>query len=250
MRKRGQISIFIIVAIVIVVVLILYFAVKGNLILVGSINSEIEPIYLFVDNCIEQVAVDSIYQVGQTGGYYLAPENSIDIGIAVYFDKGRNLMISKTELEEELEFYVDEMLFFCTSNFVDFPDFEVSFGEINSEVEVVEGKVVFNIKYPLSINKGDNTYVLDNFNKDIPSKLYTIYSVALNIIEEQMLFEKGVCMNCVSDTAYENKVQVFMNDYDNETIIFSLVDGEHKINDEDYYFYFANKYEVYDSFEL
>jgi|APSaa5957512622_1039677.scaffolds.fasta_scaffold24011_1 hypothetical protein len=245
MRKRGQISVFIIVAIVIVVTLILYFAVKGDLIFVSGINPEIEHIYSFVDNCVNQVSEDAIYQIGYSGGYFLTPEVASETGIAIYFDRGENLIPLKEDIENELSLYVNDMLFFCVQNFVDFPDFIVDAGEIKSEVEIVEGKVIFYVNYPLSINKGDNTYSLKSFKTEIPSRLNTIYNVALEIILEQMLYYGGVCVNCVSEIAYENQVYVFMNDdfFDSDILLFSIVDDLYKINEEDYTFYFANRYD-------
>ncbi|MFH1358962.1 MAG: hypothetical protein ABIH37_03685 [archaeon] len=252
MRKRGnkksQITVFIIVAIVIVIValLILYFSAKSGLIFETGIDSEIEPVYSFVQNCVDKTSEDAIYYIGQTGGYFLVPEKSTEGNIPYYFNKGENLLPTKERIEEELSLYLNQGLFFCTKNFIDFPELEVKQQEIISEVEIVEDKVIFKIKYPLSIKKAEKTYTFEKFNSEIPSRLNTIYDTVENIIGEQMLYHGGVCVNCISDIAYENKVYVSMNDdpFNPEVIIFSIIDDQDKINNEEYVFYFANRYEV------
>ena len=243
--KKSQTTIFIIIAIVIVVGLILYFSIRGGLI-IEQINPEISPINSFIDSCISNIGEDAIYHIGETGGYFLYSERSTKTGIAYYFDKGQNLFPSKEKIQDELSLYMNKMLFFCLENFADFSDFEISQGIIKTETKIIEGKVIFNVEYPLTISKGENSYFLKNFEKEIPSRLNTIYEVSSAIIEEQMLDFNNICINCLGDIAFDNKIYVTFSDdvFDEETVIFSIIDDEYKINGEDYFFYFANKYSL------
>ena len=246
--KKAQVTIFIIIAIIIVVFLILFFSAKSGLFkeFNAGIITEIKPIHNFIDNCVEQTGNNAIYHIGQTGGYFLTNTGTFnEVGIAYYFNKNKKLIISKEEIENQLSLYIDDMLFFCTRNFIDFRDFDVRQGEIETKAKIVKDKVIFKVVYPLTISKGKNTYFIKNFEKEIPSRLDTVYKVASGIIEEQMLNFNGICVNCISKLAFENGVFVSMNDdiYDENTIIFTIIDEENKINEEDYSFYFANKYD-------
>lgn len=243
MKKRGQISIFVILAIVIVVILLIYFVVKGNLINKNEINPEIQPIYNYVDNCLEKISEDAIYIIGQNGGYFIYANRSNEVGIPYYFDRGENLIPSKEKLEEELSLYVNEMMFFCTKNFAEFPDYNIKSKEIKTKVEINNEYVTFDLNYPLSINKGENNFVLENFNKKISSRLDTIYKTAFEIIKEQMLDKENICINCIGDIAYDNNLVVSINDYDENTIIFSIRDNKIGLKGEEYVYYFANRYE-------
>jgi len=247
MNKRGQITVFIVVAIVIVLGLLIYFSIRGGLIDRVNVSPEIRPIYNFVDTCLEEVAEDSIYHIGDNGGYFLYPERSNEVGIPYYFDRGENLIISKEEVQEELGEYVNEMMFFCLENFARFGDYEVDAGKIDTNVRIIERKVIFNVNYPLAIKKGESNFLLENFNKEIPSRLNTVYEVARLITLEQMLDEQNVCINCIGDFAFENKVFVSMNDYEEDVIVFSIIDREIEINDEEYVYYFANRYDLSDA---
>lgn len=245
MEKKGQITIFIIIAIVIVVGLILYLSVRGGLI-TQQVSPAIKPIHSFVDNCVSKVGEDAIYHIGETGGYFLYSKRSNEVGIAYYFDKGENLFPSKEKIQDELSLYMNEMLFFCVQNFIEFPDFEINQKEIKTETRIVKDKVIFNVNYPLTILKDDKSYFLKNFKKEIPTRLNTIFEVASGIIEEQMLDFENICINCIGDLAFDNKIYVTFNDdpFDEETMIFSIIDDEYKINGEDYFFYFANRYNI------
>lgn len=244
MNKRGQLSVFVIIAIVFVIMLLIYFVIKGNLINKTGLNPQINPVYNFVDNCLEKTAEDSIYIIGQNGGYFVYANKSNEAGIPYYFDRGENLMLSKEEVQKELENYVNDMMFFCTKNFVEFPDYNIKSEKIKTKVKINNDEVVFNLNYPLSINKGEDNFVLENFNKAVPSRLNTIYKVTLEIIKEQMNNKNNICINCIGDIAFENNVFVSMNDYDENTIVFSIRDNEIGLKGEEYVYYFANRYNL------
>lgn len=243
---KAQITIFIILAIIIIISLILFFSVKGRVFKEEKVSPQIASVYSFVDSCIEKTGEDAIYNIGQTGGYFLYSNKSTENGIAYYFDKNKAYLPTKEQIENELSLYVNELLFFCAKNFVDFPDFEISQDKIKTQTKMARDKIIFKIKYPLTISKGNKKILLENFEKEIPSRLETVYKVASGITEEQMLDFENICINCVSDLAFENKVFVSMNDdiYDKNTIIFTLIDDQYKINGEDYRFYFANRYDL------
>lgn len=244
MEKKGQVTVFIIVAIIIVVGLLVYFSVRGGLINNVNVSPEIRPIYSFVESCLFEVSEDSIYHIGENGGYYIIPTRSNGLGAPYYFDRGEDLMPSKEIVQEELGKYVNEMMFFCLENFARFSDFEISKGEINTEARIIEDKVLFNMNYPISITKGENNFVLENFDVEIPSRLNVVYDVIKMIVEEQMLDEKNICINCIGDFAFENKVFVSMNDYNEDEIVFSVIDNEIEIKEEEYVYYFAHRYDL------
>ena len=243
--KRSQITVFVIIAIIIVISLMIYFSVKSG-VFKTTVNLEIRPVYSFVDNCLSKTSEDAIYHIGQYGGYFIPPNESTESKIPYYFDKGKNLLLSKAQIEKELSKYVDSMMFFCVKNFADFPDFNVKQGEIKTETKILPEKVVFNLYFPLTISKGESSFSVKDFNTEVNSRLDSIYEVASGIIEEQMKDERNICINCIGDLAFEKKIFVGTNEdlFDKNTIIFSLIDDQEKINEEEYVFYFANRYEL------
>jgi len=243
MDKKAQITIFIIIGIVIVGAVISVFAFKNNLKL-KFLNPESEKIQVFVESCIEDVGKEVIYEIGQKGGYYFPPNFSTLTGIPYYYANNTNKMPSKKQIEEEISFYASAKLFFCTKNFVDFPNMEIEQGEINVKTIIENDKVVLDVKYPLSIIQEKNTILIQDFkNIEIPVRLGIVYDSIEKIINEQLDYE-SICLSCILEIVLENDLYVDLLDYDEETVIFIFRDENSKINDETFEFVFANKYDI------
>lgn len=244
-KKSGQITIFIIIAIIIVAVIAVIMIARGNSLGKQNVPTEVLPVYSFVDSCIKTTGENAVYYIGQTGGYFESPNLSTDFGIAYYFDRGKNYMPSKDTIEKELENYTNYMLEFCTGDFSNVSDYNVNPDKINSNVNIEEGKVVFNVVYPLSISKGTKTYSLKNFDDiEIPVRLDEVYSLANNITQEQMIDQNNICISCIYESAKDKNMYVEMNDMpDNKSIVFTIRDDKSTILGGDYRFNFANRYE-------
>ena len=238
--KKSQISPFVIIAIIILAVIIVYFGLKPDD--SNKISPEIFPLFNFVENCVQKTTGDAIYNIGETGGYFFAPDLSID-GIAYYFYEKEDYMPSKEKIEDELNKYVNNMLFFCTKNFEDFKDYEVKQEKIETKTIIEDEKVVFNIDYQLSVKKGGDSYLIEEFELEVPVRLGVIYKVVSEIMKEQMEEKEAVCISCIGELAEENDLFVDLRDYENDTIIFYVIDRNSEINEEVYVFNFANRYE-------
>ena len=243
MEKRGQVTIFIIMAIVIVGAVVIFFIAR-NMLDLKVYSPEVENIYLFVEDCIEKVGNEVVYEIGLKGGYYFPTNLSISTGIPIYYSDGKNYMPSKEEIENEISYFVNEKLFFCTRNFVDFSDFEITQGEIKTKTTIEEDEVILNVNYPISVTKGESTTVLKEFkNIEIPARLGIVYDSIDEVIKEQLSHE-SICLSCILDISLKNDLYVDMMDYDDETVIFIFRDENSKINNETFEFVFANKYEA------
>ncbi len=240
-NKRGQVTIFIIIAIIIIGAIGLYFSLRGGLTTSEPYSPQTEQIYLFVEECIEDTGRDAVYWIGQNGGYFFPPELSTKTGIPYYYYNGRNYMPYKEEVEEEISKYVNEMLFFCTRNFVDFSEFNISEGEIKTNTQIQDNKVVLNVEYPINIKKGESTTRLRNFeNIEIPTRLGIVYNAVEKIIQDQLTHE-NICLSCISNIAEENDLAIDMTNTE-EGLIFSVRDDS-PINEFPLEWIFANKYE-------
>ncbi|GAG34547.1 unnamed protein product, partial [marine sediment metagenome] len=157
---------------------------------------------------------------------------------------GKSYIPSKEQIENEISDYVDKELFFCTMNFVDFPELEISQGEIKTRTTIEEDKVILNVNYPLSITKENNTALIEDFeNIKIPVRLGVVYDSVEEIIQEQLSHE-SICLSCILEVSLENDLYVDMMDYDDETVIFIFRDENSKLNEVVFEFVFANKYEI------
>jgi len=239
MEKKGQITIFIIIALVLVGIVGLYFSLRGEF-KTEKVSSEVEEIYIFVHGCIEETGVDAIYEVSQKGGYFLSPDLSTEEGIPYYYVEKKYNGPSKEKIALEISHYMNTMLFFCTKNFEDFPEFVISQEDISTTTKIENEKVIFNVDYPLRISKGESINTLKNFNNiETPIRLGLVYDSIGKMFKDQ---EQGLCLSCVLDVALQNDLYVDMSDYDEETIIFTIRDINSNIEEKEFSFNFANKY--------
>ena len=246
-KRSAQISIFIIIAIIIVAVIVLVLLFRENIFNLGKDNvaPEIQPIYNFVDGCVKSTAENDIYYIGQTGGYFTSPNRSIEFGIPYYYDKGENLMPTKEKIEKEIADYMNFMLPFCTQNFSDYPDFNVNTAKVTTTAKIKEGKVVFNVRYPVTMTKGDKSFFFEKFEDiEVPVRLDRVYKFAYNITQDTMKNKNNICISCMHADATALDLYVEYNDYsDNESLVFTIRDAKSTILDGDYRFNFANRYD-------
>ncbi|MBL7058854.1 hypothetical protein ISS08_00160 [Candidatus Pacearchaeota archaeon] len=236
MNKKGQITIFVVVAIILIAVISLFYLFKDNLRSSGS--GEYDYIYSFVEECIKDVGKSATYYVSERGGYFIPSELSAE-EIPYYYYSGQSYLPSKEQIEDEISKYVNEMLFFCTQNFVDFSEINISQGKINSKTHVHEEEIIFEVEYPITIQKGENTVIIKDFeNIPIFMKLGSIYDLSSEIIEQQ----KGnneTCLTCPLNFAIEHDLYVDISLYNNDTILYLIEDQDYSPSLK---FKFLNKY--------
>jgi hypothetical protein len=252
MKKRGQVTIFIILGIVLIstIGIFLYFSEFNLRSLIGmgteSVPSEVLPIHQFVSDCVKTTGENTLYLIGQQGGYSFFDSyilaNSLEIGIPYYFDGENTILPGKGTIEEQIGRYMDLNMFFCTTGFIDFPDFEVAQNGINTEVIILENIVNIEVNYPLNIKKGDTIYQLSEFKETFNIRLGTIYKTAEEITSFQEQNPPEICLSCIIDLGIENDLNINIEDYGEDTVIFTIADQNSILFEDAYKFVFANKY--------
>ena len=242
-KRKAQATIFIIIAIVLVAGVIIFFLVRQS-ILMQEVSSETQPIYSFVEDCIQQTGIEIVYKTVSGGGYYFPTNFSTDSGVPIYYFDGKSYIPTKKQIENEISYFTNEKLFFCTRNFVNFPDFEIKQGEIKTETKIQSGKIILDVNYPLTITKGEKTTSFKRFKDiEIPVRLGIIYDSIYNLTQEQ-LTSNAICLTCLSEITSKNDLYVDMMDYDDEIVLFSFRDENSKINNESLEFIYANKFKI------
>jgi len=275
--KHAQITVFIIIGILLVAAIAAFLTSNVSLNSNNKNNmnyGETRPIYNFVQDCIKETGENAVYQIGKTGGYVITPEPMLlfneesDEGVAIYlYDAGKkfsnqnalvpsvpsaapyeeivlekeNLMPTKEVIEKQLALYMDSFLYYCVSDFSDFSDFNITQGKIKTTAKIEKNKVVFDVSYPLSISKESRTYEFNEFNGEVFVRLNQTYSLIQELMDAQMKKPDAICMSCIYDLSTKYDLKVKMMDAQGG-IIFVVLDEKSKINNQDYLFYFANKY--------
>lgn len=222
MNKKGQVTIFIIIAVIIIAIAGIYFAFKENFSF-GSPNPEVAPISNFVQECVYNTGIGGLYFLAPTAGYFEIPKLSSEDGLAYYLIGNKSYFPSKEILEKELDKYIEGALYYCTNEFENFPEFNITEGDITSNSQINEKEVILNVEYPIIIRKNESIYTIKKFNDiEISYRYGEINSAIHEIINS--FNEEGTCINCISSIAEKYAIKIDMTNTD-YGVIFSISDN-------------------------
>ncbi|MAH06708.1 hypothetical protein CMI38_00475 [Candidatus Pacearchaeota archaeon] len=240
--KKSQVTVFVILGIVLVGGLLVFFLARDSG-KIDVVSPEVEPVYNFVLKCLDKVSNDAVYEVMNTGGYYDLPELVTDNHVAYYYYEERSYVPSKEDIEMELESYMNDLLPLCIKNFEELPDYEVDSGEVDSEVEIEDDRVEFEVSYRLSIKKGENSYSFERFGYVVQIRLGLIIEAVREMIDLQLETPDDICLNCLTDVMNKYDLEMDLYEYKDDAIIFYVLDKENEVNQDVGVFVFANRYE-------
>ena len=207
-NKRGQVTIFIIIAILIVASVAGYFLVR-NVLLAPTVPANLEPVYTAFLSCLEEDTLTGISILESQGGYIELPEfepgstyapfsSQLDfLGNPIpywYYVSGNGIVKeqvpSKSEMEEQLGNFIETRITECLLEDYFEKGFGVSIGEPNADVSINLDEVEINLDMDLGIERANDTAVVRNHKVLIKSKLGNLYDSARKIYdyEQETLF--------------------------------------------------------------
>jgi len=238
MKKRGQMTIFIIMAIMIVFIAALYF-------FINPINNEkpipveVAPINSHIQECVEQTAENAVYWLGTQGGSLIIDGDELitpDFEIDYLYYKGINKVPSIENMEDDFSLYMNTMIDLCL-NFSAFPDYEFSFGEANTKTTIKNNEIDFEVNYPLTIEKENSTIRIEDFHTAVPVRLKHIREIANTIVESNVKNDPWIDTSLFS----EFDVNIIIHPYGDD-LIYEIVDEKSKVYGKPFKFLFANKF--------
>ena len=246
MKKRGQITIFIIFGLIFLLFfLIILFTKSYRIEKIGAVSSgELNPIKNYVDLCAKSSASDALYLLGVQGGYTTPPKlyfQSAYAKIAYWYYEGQDTSPTIEEMEQELSSYVNRALPECIESLNAFNNmgFEFEFGEINTKTKINENNVEFKIDYPITIIKGESKAEINEFYKVIPVRLGHIHNIAKEIVGKEVEDPDWVDMTYLVNQDLNFKIYP----YDENTLIYSVLDNQSIVElNTPFIFLFANAF--------
>jgi hypothetical protein len=254
LMKRGQITLFIIIGIVILLVISMVFYLRGRAPEAelevkfeeeAEISLAAQPVDAFVQNCLKEVTEDAIDVIARQGGYFELPEIStadMVTNTAYYFYLGSGLVPSEDVIKAELKKYVDSQFEFCLRNLVDFEGYEFELGEPETSINFDEDIVIANIDFPLTIITDGARIPLNKFRAAVPSRLWVLYDTARQLTNIQVENPDQICLSCIAELAEENEINISVVEYENDTLLFVLMDEKVLLNDKPLRYRYTNKY--------
>jgi hypothetical protein len=204
MKKRGQLTIFIIISIVLVLAIIIYFLVRGGLIPQIGGKGETNPNQFF-QTCIEESLMQNIQTISEQGGYIanqlnvtfqFTDEEPRDIAYLCY---QKNYYLScinqepvliqhlKKEIKKATEQQVKDCFEIIKKNLEDsgetveanYRDFDVSFQE---------RKVILNLDGEITATKSGETTKYSGLKAVVATRFYDLAVVAQEIASQEARF--------------------------------------------------------------
>jgi len=207
-NKFGQVTLFIIVAIVIVGGAVVFYSFRDSI--VGEkIPVSIEPVYNNFLSCLEGKLLTGIDILESQAGYISLPDFEAGsrympfssqlnfLGNAVpywYYVSGNNIqkeqVPSKSEMEEQLEGFIEEKITRCVFDDYYEQGFEVNQGVPEARISIRKNRVEIDLKMEMSLEKGEDNVVVKNHDLGVDSKLGMLYDSAIEIYnkEQKSLF--------------------------------------------------------------
>ncbi len=234
--KRGQTTIFIILAIVIVIGIIAvyylqqpktdkFFGMPENKIKVDNAKNLIQV-------CFEDSISNGLETIGFQGGYYekpnLAYENKTILPgfLPYYYHQGQILHPSKSVVESELGKAVDAELENCKNIDQTNLDVTLSFKTPKTKASIKENEILFNINYPVIINLEEkSTTIFKHHQITRNSALNNILELANFMTESRAENPRFDCISCIAEKAESSNLYVDVYNFDSTTTIVGIYEN-------------------------
>ncbi|MFH1802306.1 MAG: hypothetical protein ABH864_02525 [archaeon] len=202
--KKGQVSIYIIVAIILVLLIVFVYTFDRN---IGDeqIPQDLVPVFDYYLECINsevRTAVDlagigggrieiSEYVPGSEYAPFSSHLNFLGSPVEYWYSVQGNGLIkenvpTKSEIEEEIATYVADGVKYCDFEYYHSQGYSVELGDASVEAEILERKVEVKVTSPLVVGRNGETARRENHDVEVDSKLGKFYNLATDIYNEEM----------------------------------------------------------------
>ena len=208
--KKGQVTIFVILAIVIVVLGVLVFLFRDRIV-TEEVPANIQPIQTSFLSCIEEGTLTGISILESKGGYienpdfipgsaYMPFSSELDfLGVQIpywYYISGNNIEVEQVpsldEMEDQLGSYLEDKLLNCNFDFYRDQGYEIEFEESEVSVDIRNNNVQVDVNTDLSVEFEDTAFLMREFSVEVNSLLGSLYEDAKKVYEleqEQFFLE-------------------------------------------------------------
>lgn len=216
-KKRGQVTIFIIIAVLIVAGVLSYFLLREKIPIKPSTKkfSNVENYFL---DCIGEQAKQGVTILEEQGGYIYLPEfqagteyfpsssqlNFLGSQIQYWYYFSGNKIVkeripSKQDMQNQLSNFISERLLECDLNNFILQGYDIKTGKADIETKIENEKISIKIEMPLSIAFGDEKVVFKYHDTEIKTKLGKFYNLGKRIYnkEKQTAFLENYALDVI-----------------------------------------------------
>ncbi len=224
MNKRGQVTLFIIIAIVIIAAIAFIIFLQKNIIGRGIPSSDVAEIKQYFSDCFETKTKEGIIFLGKQGGYYsldgIESINFLDEETVYYWKADQNLVPSYETTQNELNNYLNNNVIDCFSS-TSFSEYEIIREECAID-SIVSEMVSVEFNCPITIKKDESSSTIESFSINFEAPVKKLLDVSNQIIDEYREESEYFCITCYDDIAVENNVTITI-----VPIIKEIIEPEH-----------------------
>tara|TARA_Y100000034_G_scaffold100701_1_gene124460 strand:+ start:997 stop:2913 length:1917 start_codon:yes stop_codon:yes gene_type:complete len=217
MKKRGQVTVYVILGIVVVAALAGVFLLRSYIIKSDfereaekfKVSEDFIPLYNSYRGCINDITLEGVEIMALQGGYIEIPRyeyvvnplipfsNKLDVfgngalEVAYWFyETGNGIQTEKVPtlkgMQQDLGKYVDENLFLCTLNFTSYQGYGINeFENFNANVQIADNKVFVNVLSNFNVDYKEVNQRFDDVKVTVDSSLGYLYNKAVELYNKQ-----------------------------------------------------------------
>jgi len=214
MRKRGMVSVFIIVGLFLFLIIALAISMQIGII-PSILPKKANAVTVFTESCLSAVAFQGTAIMKLQGGYIELPDDIklesayIDSGFKIpyWYYEGKNYAPTRIMMEKELGEYVLKEIKACLNDFKEFPQFEIiPLGNMSTWVVIDDEDVAVKLQYNLQIRQhGDEEYTyVSDFHSNQDTKLGRMHDLAIELMrhENSRAFLEDYTMEMIASSDY------------------------------------------------
>lgn len=238
MRKKGQITIYLIIGFFILFVIGGVLFLRQNIVEkiqeekiteVSSVPKQLENVKDDIKSCVDNFLRDSVYYLAVKGGTFSDNIETFDFSgneITYLIKNKKSLLPSNSDLQNSLSSFINENLEIVCGG-----QEGVEYQKVDSKVEIENDSMFIIVNWPIKLTKGSITGKIDQFSFTYNNRLGEVRDVAEELIDNQIIFYPSLCLSCMAGIANSENVvleryiqgntQIFMiNDNTDERLVF------------------------------
>jgi hypothetical protein len=216
MKKKGQLTVFVIVGMVILFSVGIYLYIRSETTLFQPkelVPKELTPVKEFVEQCMNSLTSDAVFLASSQGGYVdlpldIAADPSRHVGyglkIPLWYTPGDMRMPSQAEMQKQIGDHVLSNLGSCVNNFQQFSQqYNITpLAAPQANVTISDNAVTVQLDYPLDVRNKQNTQIsrISKFSTSIDDTLGKKYRLARQIFvyEQQHAFLENLTLEMIA----------------------------------------------------
>ncbi len=238
--KKAQVSIFVIIGIILLIISAILVYRFNDRPVIDNPEDDFEEIELYVQDCLQQSAVEAIELLGKQGSLdpsaYVASD---DTKISYYYFKGKGYVPDQQDIEKQISQHMRESAYECINDFSD-KEYVIDAEIIDISSSIEEDYVIINLDSPIKIYHHGTKDEIIIPEVELQANLKKIYDTTQEIIKDTIQDPEWIQF----DKLYENDLDIKIVKVNSSTLVYVITDNKVGLDKKPFIYRFAVKYDL------